>query len=152
MVHAKEQGEVYSQSIMPSIIISLSIREEENLLKYMDSFTAVGFEISHFGGRDYQISSVPATLYRMDAGDYFMSILDNLSESGVVTPEHVYETIASMSCKAAIKGNQNISETEARHLIEELLTLENPFHCPHGRPIIVSMTQYELEKKFKRIV
>lgn len=152
LLKAKEQAEVYSQSILPSIVLSLSIREEECLLKYMDTFSAIGFEISPFGGRDYQISAVPVSLYRMNAEDYFMSILDRLMESNSFTPERIYETIASMSCKAAIKGNQTVSEQEARHLIEELLQLENPFHCPHGRPIIISMTQYELEKKFKRIV
>lgn len=152
MIHAKDNSDVYSQSIMPPIILSLSIREEECLNRFADVFANIGFEISHFGGRDYQISAVPSTLYRMNAEDYFLSILDKLTEGNSVTPDKVYETIASMSCKSAIKGNQIVSETEARHLIEELLQLENPFHCPHGRPIIVSMTQYELEKKFKRIV
>ena len=152
MLHAKEHADVYSQSIMPAIILSLSIREEECLNRYMDTFSDIGFEISHFGGRDYQISAVPSTLYRMNSEEYFLSVLDKLTEGNSFTPEKIYETLASMSCKAAIKGNQTVSELEARHLIEELLTLENPFHCPHGRPIIVSMTQYELEKKFKRIV
>lgn len=153
LVASMKNDEICSQAIMPSIIVSLSIREEELLLRYMDSFTKAGFEIDSFGGRDYQISAVPATLYRMDARDYFMGILDTLGESNAVfAPEQVYETIASMSCKAAIKGNSRVSEAEAKHLIEELLKLENPFHCPHGRPIIVSMTKYELEKKFKRIV
>lgn len=153
MVRNMSEGESYSQAILPSIVVSLSIREEELLRRHLETFTKSGFEIEHFGGRDYQISAVPTALYRMDAKDYFLSILDSLDEcTGTMTPERVYETIASMSCKAAIKGNHRMSEEEARGLIEELMTLENPFHCPHGRPIIVSMTMYELEKKFKRIV
>lgn len=153
LVKAFKSGENCSQMIYPSIILSLSLREEQVLNEYMDTFTAAGFVIQPFGGRDYQISAVPATLYRMDAREYFLAILDSLSEYNTgVTPERVFETMASMSCKAAIKGNQTISETEARHLFEELLTLDNPFHCPHGRPTIISMTEYELERKFKRIV
>ena len=153
LVKAFESGENCSQMIYPSIILSLSLREEQVLKEYMDTFTAAGFVIQHFGGRDYQISAVPATLYRMDAKEYFLAILDSLSEFNTgVTPERVFETMASMSCKAAIKGNQTISEMEARHLFEELLSLDNPFHCPHGRPTIISMTEYELERKFKRIV
>lgn len=153
LVKAFESGENCSQMIYPSIVLPLSLREEQVLNEYMDVFTAAGFVIQPFGGRDYQISAVPTALYRMDARDYFLGILDSLSESGTgFTPERVFETMASMSCKAAIKGNQTISETEAKHLFEELLTLENPFHCPHGRPTIISMTEYELEKKFKRIV
>ena len=153
LVKAFKSGENCSQMIYPSIILSLSLREEQVLNEYMDTFTAAGFVIQPFGGRDYQISAVPATLYRMDAREYFLAILDSLSEYNTgVTPERVFETMASMSCKAAIKGNQTISETEARHLFEELLMLDNPFHCPHGRPTIISMTEYELERKFKRIV
>ncbi|MBR7000019.1 MAG: DNA mismatch repair endonuclease MutL [Lachnospiraceae bacterium] len=153
LVKAFESGENCSQMIYPSIILSLSLREEQVLTEYMDTFTAAGFVIQHFGGRDYQISAVPATLYRMDAKEYFLAILDSLSEFNTgVTPERVFETMASMSCKAAIKGNQTISEMEARHLFEELLSLDNPFHCPHGRPTIISMTEFELERKFKRIV
>ena len=153
LVKAFESGENCSQMIYPSIILSLSLREEQVLTEYMDTFTAAGFVIQHFGGRDYQISAVPATLYRMDAKEYFLAILDSLSEFNTgVTPERVFETMASMSCKAAIKGNQTISEMEARHLFEELLSLDNPFHCPHGRPTIISMTEYELERKFKRNV
>lgn len=153
LVKAFESGENCSQMIYPSIILPLSIREEQVLTEYMDIFRKAGFSIQHFGGRDYQISAVPAALYRMDARDYFLEILDSLSESGTgFTPERVFETMASMSCKAAIKGNQTISELEARHLFEELLSLDNPFHCPHGRPTIISMTEYEMEKKFKRIV
>ncbi len=152
-VKAMNTGEVYSQNLLPPIVISLTIREEEALLKYKQELEAIGFVIEHFGGRDYQICAVPTVLYRMDARDYFLSTLDDLAEgNATVRPERVYETLASMSCKAAIKGNQWISETEAKHLFAELLSLDNPFHCPHGRPTIITMTKQEMEKKFKRIL
>ncbi|MBO4324129.1 MAG: DNA mismatch repair endonuclease MutL [Lachnospiraceae bacterium] len=152
-VAAMNSGEVYSQNLLPPILVSLTIREEETLSKYRQDFSNIGFVIEHFGGRDYQISAVPTTLYRMDAKEYFTAVLDELSEgSGSIRPERVYETLASMSCKAAIKGNQWISETEAEHLFTELLSLDNPFHCPHGRPTIITMTKQEMEKKFKRIL
>lgn len=152
-VAAMKSGEVFSQNLLPPIVLNLTIREEEALLKYQKELEGIGFSIEHFGGRDYQICAVPTVLYRMDARDYFISVLDELAEgNSVLRPERVYETLASMSCKAAIKGNQRISEMEAEHLFAELLSLENPFHCPHGRPTIITMTKQEMEKKFKRIL
>ena len=152
-VKAMKDEQPASQTLFPGIVFSLSIREEEVLNRYSDSLQKIGFTIEHFGGRDYRITAVPVCLYRIDAKDYFISVLDSLSENGTsVRPEQVYETLASMSCKAAIKGNQRISEMEAEHLFKELLTLENPFHCPHGRPVIISMSQTEMERKFKRIL
>ncbi|MBO4668554.1 MAG: DNA mismatch repair endonuclease MutL [Lachnospiraceae bacterium] len=152
-VKAMNEQTPASQTLFPGIVFSLSIREEEILQRYSESLERIGFTIEHFGGRDYRITAVPVCLYRIDARDYFLSVLDSLSESGTsVRPEQVYETLASMSCKAAIKGNQRISEMEAEHLFKELLTLENPFHCPHGRPVIISMSQTEMERKFKRIL
>ena len=152
-VKAMNEQTPASQTLFPGIVFSLSIREEEILQRYSESLEKIGFTIEHFGGRDYRITAVPVCLYRIDARDYFLSVLDSLSESGTsVRPEQVYETLASMSCKAAIKGNQRISEMEAEHLFKELLTLENPFHCPHGRPVIISMSQTEMERKFKRIL
>ena len=152
-VKAMNEQTLASQTLFPGIVFSLSIREEEILQRYSESFEKIGFTIEHFGGRDYRITAVPVCLYRIDARDYFLSVLDSLSESGTsVRPEQVYETLASMSCKAAIKGNQRISEMEAEHLFKELLTLENPFHCPHGRPVIISMSQTEMERKFKRVL
>ena len=152
-VKAMNEEQPASQTLFPGIVFSLSLREEEILNRYSESLQKIGFSIEHFGGRDYRITAVPVCLYRIDARDYFLSVLDSLSEFGTsVRPEQVYETLASMSCKAAIKGNQKISEPEAEHLFKELLTLENPFHCPHGRPVIISMSQAEMERKFKRIL
>lgn len=145
--------DICSQQISPPIVLSLSLREEEVLNQNLEHFETLGFEIEHFGGQDYTIQAVPMTLFRLTSEDYFHELLDEMMQMPKNTPStQVLERIASMSCKAAIKGNQRISTEEARNLITELLTLENPYHCPHGRPIIVAMSKYELEKKFKRII
>lgn len=145
--------EVSSQIINPPIILNLSLNEANLLEKYMDNFKEIGFEIEAFGGQDFAVRSVPADLYTLDSNDVLMQIIDNLSnENGGMVPDMITEKIASMSCKAAVKGNSKLSIQEANALIDQLLSLENPFNCPHGRPTIISMSQYELEKKFKRIV
>ena len=142
-----------SQMLNPPLVISLSMQEEALLKKYMQQFTDLGYEIEHFGGMDYQICAVPGNLYNINKKELFIEILDNLSElSGRNNPDLILEKIASMSCKAAVKGNMKLSRMEMESLIKELLTLENPYQCPHGRPTIISMSKYEIEKKFKRIV
>lgn len=142
-----------SQMITPPIIVTLTPQEEELLKTHMDRFSSVGFEISHFGGREYAISAVPGNLYGIEESSLFTEILDSLADTAEkASAESIEEKIASMSCKAAVKGNNRLSVQEADALIDELLTLENPYNCPHGRPTIISMTKYELEKKFKRIV
>jgi DNA mismatch repair protein MutL len=144
---------VTSQSVNPPLIVTLSLVEAEVMEKNMEYFQKLGFEISHFGGREYALRAVPDNLYSICERDLFLQILNDLAEErGQRSPDYVIERIASMSCKAAVKGNQRLSLREAQALIDELLTLENPYHCPHGRPVIISMSQYELEKKFKRIV
>ncbi len=152
-VSAYRNHKVMSQQVSPPIILSLTLREEEAYLRYQERFAALGFVIEPFGGHEYAVSAVPVDLYRLSEEELFCSLLDQLVETPVFGPADVIlEKIASMSCKAAIKGNTKISETEARHLVEELMTLENPFQCPHGRPIIITMSKYEIEKKFKRIL
>ena len=142
-----------SQRITPPIVVSLSLQEENVLKQHMDCFTEVGFVIDHFGGHDYTISAVPGNLYGIADRTIFIEMLDGLTDvSEKAASQAVFEKIASMSCKAAVKGNHKISMQEADALIGELLTLENPYNCPHGRPTIISMTKYELEKKFKRIL
>ena len=143
-----------SQSVMPPIILTLNMNEENMLKKYMHIFTEFGYEIEHFGGKEYAVRAVPYDLYSISKEDLLMEILDTLSDEtvGHITPEIITEKIASMSCKAAVKGNNKISMAEANKLIDELLTLDNPYNCPHGRPTIISMSKYELEKKFKRII
>ena len=145
--------EYTSQLISPPIILTLSMQEEELLKKHMDIFTRVGFEIEPFGGSEYAVRAVPGNLFSLAKKELLMEMLDGLSEdSGAAGPEAVYDRIASMSCKAAVKGNSRLSEQEADRLIDELLGLENPYSCPHGRPTIISISKYEMEKKFKRIV
>ncbi|MBR5584341.1 MAG: DNA mismatch repair endonuclease MutL [Lachnospiraceae bacterium] len=142
-----------SQLLSPPMVLSLSMQEEALLKKYMQHFTDLGYEIEHFGGMEYQICAVPGNLYNINKKELFIEILDNLSElSGRNNPELILEKIASMSCKAAVKGNMKMSRLEMENLIKELLTLDNPYQCPHGRPTIISMSKYEIEKKFKRIV
>ena len=142
-----------SQMLKPPMVISLSMQEEALLKKYMQQFTDLGYEIEHFGGMEYQICAVPGNLYNINKKELFIEILDNLNElSGRNNPELILEKIASMSCKAAVKGNMKLSRMEMESLIKELLTLDNPYQCPHGRPTIISKSKYEIEKKFKRIV
>lgn len=142
-----------SQMITPPIIVSLTMQEEDLLKRHMDHFASVGFEIEHFGGKEYSIRAVPGNLYGIANKELFQELLDGLNDvSERASAEIICEKIASMSCKAAVKGNMKMSVTEADALIGELLGLENPYNCPHGRPTIISMTKYELEKKFKRIV
>lgn len=145
--------EYTSQAVSPPIILTLSGNEQLLLEKYMDYFTRIGFEIEPFGGREYAVSGVPANLFSIAKKELLMEMIDQLSDDSSVTdPDMIYERVASMSCKAAVKGNHRMSAAEANELIDQLLTLENPYACPHGRPTIISMSKYELEKKFKRIV
>ena len=150
---AYREKEFTSQMISPPIILSLTMKEEVLLKKFLPEFEKLGYEIEHFGGKEYAVNAVPGNLYGLNGQSLLLELMDglgNMSEKD--TPDLVVEKIASMSCKAAVKGNQKLSRPEIEHLIDELLTLENPYFCPHGRPVIVSMTKYEIEKKFKRIV
>lgn len=144
---------IVSQTINPPIVITLSGRERECYEKHADDFAALGFMIEEFGGNDYAIRGIPMDLYGYGEKDFFQEILDELAgESVTGTPESIRIRIATMACKAAVKGNMRLSRQEAEQLIDELLTLDNPYNCPHGRPTIITMSKYELEKKFKRIV
>ena len=142
-----------SQRISPPVILTLSLKEEEALKMHMDVFEKLGFGIEPFGGMEYALSAIPDNLFGITERSLFLEILDDLVDQSVRgTPQSVLEKVASMSCKAAVKGNHRMSTKEAHALIDELLTLDNPYNCPHGRPTIISMSKYELEKKFKRIV
>lgn len=146
-----EKKQHSSQLISPPILLTLSMQEEVLFKKYEESFRNLGYEIEHFGGKEYTVCAVPADLYGIAEKELLLELIDSLSElSG--TAELIMDKLASMSCKAAVKGNHVLSKAEAEALIDELLTLENPYNCPHGRPTIISMTKYELERKFKRIV
>lgn len=142
-----------SQRISPPIVMTLDARECEMLEKYRPQIEQFGYEVEHFGGKEYMISAIPDNLFNIDMKDLFIEMLDDFSNAtGRQTPDIVTEKVASMSCKAAVKGNDKLTLPEINKLIDELLSLDNPYNCPHGRPTIISMSKYEIEKKFKRIV
>ena len=148
-----ESGEVVSQMISPPYIVTLTASEENILNENIGIFEELGFRVEHFGGHEYALTSVPAELFRLSEQDFFLSVIDDLSENlRTREPKQVKDRIATMACKAAIKGNTNISYAEADALITELLSLDNPYNCPHGRPTIISFTNSDLDKMFKRIV
>lgn len=145
--------EITSQMLQPPIILSLSMREEQALRKHHEELRSLGFEIEAFGGREFSVRAVPANLFGVAQVELLTELLDSLTEEiKVKKADVILEKVASMSCKAAVKGNMKLSIIEAEALIDELMELENPYHCPHGRPVIVSMSKSEIEKKFKRIV
>ncbi|MGF0017140.1 DNA mismatch repair endonuclease MutL [Sporofaciens sp. SGI.106] len=143
-----------SQNISPPIILNLTMKESELLNTYMDQFTRIGFEIEEFGQESYAVRAVPDNLFSIAKKDLLMEMIDSLSDEIYtgLAPDIIDEKVASMSCKAAVKGNMRLSTAEVETLIGELLKLDNPYHCPHGRPTIIAMTKRELEKKFKRIL
>ena len=145
--------EFTSQMLNPPIILTIGSTEEVLLKKYMKYFQDIGFEIEPFGGREYAVRAVPDNLFSVAKKELLLEMIDDLSEdAGARTADMIHDRVATMSCKAAVKGNNHLSFAEADHLIDELLNLDNPYACPHGRPTIISMSRYELEKKFKRIV
>ena len=153
IVKEMKERNVSSQIVSPPIIISLNLEEQEKMKKYQNIFKTLGFEIESFGGREYSIRAVPQNLFGMTEQGFFIEVLDHLEEDpSSKTLDVLSDRMATMACKAAVKGNQKLSLRETEALIDELLQLENPYNCPHGRPTIISMTKYELEKKFKRIV
>lgn len=152
MKHYHEK-DIVTQTLNPPIVVTLSAKEEATYLSCKDVFAGLGFEIEDFGGREYALRGVPVDLYGQEEKTLFLSVLDEMSEG----PLHkdltvVEEKLATMACKSAVKGNHSFSFAEMEALIDELLTLDNPYNCPHGRPTIISMSKYEIEKKFKRIV
>ena len=153
LVKAIAKKQVLTQSIMPPVVLQTSAKEEQAVLEHMDAFLQMGFEIEEFGDHAFCLRAVPVDLYGCSYQELFRELLDEMMDGPLTgAPEVVMNKLASMACKAAVKGNMKISHTEAVKLIDELLTLENPYHCPHGRPTIISMTKQEIEKKFKRIV
>lgn len=148
-----KEKEIYSQRLEPPMVVTVSMTEAEALTRYKDAFAGLGFTIESFGGNEYCIREVPANLYGIGERDLFMELLDAVSqENGTLDTEVIASKIATMACKVSIKGNQRVSLMEVEHLLDELMKLENPYQCPHGRPTIIKMSKYEIDKKFKRIV
>ncbi len=153
LVKKLREGQVDSQNLAPPMILNLSAMEAHTLQEYGDYFARMGFEIEDFGGNAVAVRAVPCDLYGHYEKDFLQGILDELEEEPPRgTPAIIAEKLASMACKSAVKGNMRISTKEMEALLDQLLSLENPYHCPHGRPTIITMSKYELEKKFKRIV
>ncbi len=148
-----KEHSIVSQNLNPPVVVTLSGREKACLLQNKAHFEALGFVLEEFGGNDYALSSVPLDLYGYQEAGLFYELLDEMvGENFSGTPDSIRTKIATMACKAAVKGNSRMSAAEADALIDELLSLENPYNCPHGRPTMITMSKYELEKKFKRIV
>ena len=155
MLKRYKNGEMLSQMVNPPVIVALTSAEEELFLSYRQYFEKLGFNIENFGGREYAMRAIPIDLFGCESEkDMFIQILDELShETGLDrTPDVINYKIASMACKASVKGNTKMSRAEMEALLDELLTLDNPYNCPHGRPTIISMSKYEIDKKFKRVV
>lgn len=150
-----EQKKIMTQYMNPPIILSLSMVQQQAVEENLELLESLGYQIENFGGKEYAVNGVPANLPNVGSKDLLIEIIDSMTTeiSGKSrTPQMLKEKIASMSCKAAVKGNNKLPREEVEELLKELMTLENPYHCPHGRPTMISMTKSELEKKFKRIV
>ena len=153
-LHSMSTREYTTQYIEPPIVLDLSMQEASLFVEHMEVFKRIGFEIEEFGGDSYMVRGIPDNLFHIAKTELLIEMIDELQEGlqGATTTKRIDEKIASMSCKAAVKGNSKLSADEMDKLLLELLQLENPYHCPHGRPVIISMSKRELEKKFKRIV
>jgi DNA mismatch repair protein MutL len=145
--------EILSQQLMPPLVITVTYQERETVMEYYDLFMKIGYDIEEFGGNEFKINAVPANLYGISERTLFMEFVDSLMEnSGYVSNDIFIRKLSTMACKSAIKGNTHITYQEADNLVKQLFELENPYTCPHGRPTIISMSEAEIEKKFRRIV
>ncbi len=153
MEKLRNNEEILTQTLLPPMILSLTMREAECLKRNLATFEQLGFVIEEFGGLEFKVTEVPADLIAVDSRELLTEVLNTLlSEREFKNADILLEKVASLSCKAAVKGKSRMSEAEAKQLISDMLTLDNPYHCPHGRPTTISMSKYELERKFKRIV
>lgn len=147
-----ENNTIVQQMVAPPVILTFSIKEQQKFKLCEESFKKLGFLIEEFGGNEYCIRGVPANLLGIDPQELFIEIFDQIEEnSGKMNMEMITDRLATMACKAAVKGNTTMTYQEMDSLMDQLMKLDNPYQCPHGRPTIISMTKYELEKKFKRV-
>lgn len=141
------------QLLQPPVVLTLTMQEEQAVKEHMSVFEELGYQIEPFGGREYVVNGVPAHLPQIGNEELLKEVIDAMvDEHSRPTPDILKDKIASMSCKAAVKGNNRLPREQMEELLRELMTLENPYHCPHGRPTMIKMTKTELDKKFKRIV
>jgi len=152
IIHNLKEKQIHSQLLCPALLMSLNQKEEQVLLSNMELLEQLGFQIEHFGGKDYNITAVPSDFFSLPAKDILIELLDLLVEDKRVSFDMVLERCASLACKAAVKANHSMSVVELKELIYQLMGLENPYHCPHGRPTMIKMAKSEIEKKFKRII
>ena len=153
MLDQQANGTVTSQALLEPAVVQLPPWQASALEENMPMLKNLGFEIEALGGREIAVSGIPDNLFGLDQQELFLEMLDELAEDKTRTPNQTLEAkVAMMSCKAAVKGNQKLSFAEAEALLRELLTLDNPYACPHGRPTLIRFSKTELEKKFKRIV
>lgn len=148
-----KNNQPFTQMLNPPVVASLSMAEQQVLEENADIFEKLGYIIENFGGREYMLSGVPAHMPDIATKELFLEIIDGLLDNkAVITPETLLSHVASMSCKAAVKGGNSMTEPQVHELLKELMALENPYNCPHGRPVLIKITKRELEKKFKRIL
>lgn len=153
LLKESKANKLSSQMINPPIIVTLTDLEQNVLNEHMEEFISIGFDIEEFGGKEYKINAIPNIFPSIPKAELFNEMLSDSTNYDVISPsELILAKVASMSCRAAIKGNMRISLLEANELFDELLSLDNPYNCPHGRPTVIKMTKQEIEKKFKRIV
>ena len=154
MMKRYHDREMMSQLLNPPLVLQMTEQEETLFKQYEEGFRTIGYQVEPFGAHAYAMRAVPIELFGADEKELFLSILDELrSERGEVgDPSVITHRIATMACKASVKGNTEMTGQEMEALIDELLTLDNPYHCPHGRPTIISMSKVEIDRKFKRIV
>ena len=148
-----ENNQVFTQMLNPPVVASLSMAEQQVLEENMQVFKKLGYIIENFGGKEYMLSGVPAQLPDISTKELFLEIIDGLLDNkAVIAKETLLSRVATMSCKAAIKGGSSLDTRQAHELLKELMALDNPYNCPHGRPVMIKITKRELEKKFKRII
>ena len=153
LIKGLNSRETYSQQLMPPMVVTVTYAEKQAILNNYDLFMKTGYDIEEFGGNEFKINAVPSNIYGIHERAMFMEFVGSLiNNSGYMSDEVFIKKLSTMACKAAIKGNMHISFAEADALIDQLLALENPYTCPHGRPTIISISMQELEKKFKRVV
>ncbi len=153
LMHSLHEKEVFSQQLMPPMVITVSYAERQAIMDNFDLFMKIGYDIEEFGGNEFKINAVPSNLYGLHGREMFLEFVGSLVDNvGYMSNDVFIRKLSTMACKASIKGNMHISFAEADALIDQLLQLDNPYTCPHGRPTIISISESELEKKFKRIV
>lgn len=148
-----EKGNIVIQPLLVPSVIDLGIDDYCYFDENRQVFSKAGFIVDDFGGNTLVLKEVPYFLGKLDPKALFLGLIDNLKSLGSgKTTEVKYNKIATMACKSAVKANDSLKELEMAKLIEDLRYIDDPFHCPHGRPTIIKFSNYDIEKMFRRIV